>query len=355
MEAAVPSTPQELEARAAERLTPAALEYFGRGSGDGITIAANREAWRRLRLRPRVLRDVSKVDPSCSVLGTTISAPVLVAPMAMQKFACEDGELATARGAAAAGAGMIASMVATYSLEDIADSAPGGLRWAQMYLLRDRGRTRALAERARDAGYSAIVASVDGGSVPHGHGGVGERLVVPPSFRFPNFAPPEAPDDPDVLRLVNDFDPTVTFDDLALFREWSGLPVVVKGVLRGDDALGCVDAGVAGVAVSNHGGRIVDGTVATADALREVVDAVADRVEVYVDGGIRTGADVVKAIASGANGVLLGRPVLWALTLAAADGVQHLLEELRSEIVRVMAFCGARTLDELTPDLIAFG
>ena len=355
MDALLPSTPEELERGAAARLDSVALEYFARGSGDGVTLAANRAAWLSMRLRPHVLRDVAHVDTSTEILGNRVQSPILVAPMAMQKFACDEGELATARGAAAAGAVMIASMVATYSIEEIADAAPDAQRWAQMYMLRDRGRTRALAERARDAGYRAIVASVDGGSVPHGHGGVGERLVVPSSFRFPNFAPPDAPDDPDVLRLVNDFDASVTFDDLALFGEWSGLPVVVKGVLRGDDAVGCADAGVAGVAVSNHGGRIVDGTMAAADALREVVDAVAGRTEVFVDGGIRTGADVVKALAVGARGVLVGRPVLWALTLAGADGVQQLLEGFRSEVVRVMAFCGATTLDELTPDLVAFG
>jgi 4-hydroxymandelate oxidase len=194
---------------------------------------------------------------------------------------------------------------------------------------------------------------VDGGSVPHGHGGVGSRLVVPPSFRFPNFAPPDAPDDPDLLRLVNDFDPAVTIEDLAKFGEWSGLPVVVKGILRGDDAARCVDTGVAGVAVSNHGGRIVDGTIATADALPDVVDAVAGRAEVYVDGGIRGGGDVVKALALGANAVLLGRPVLWALTVGGAEGVTALLEDLRAEIVRVMAFCGATNVSELTPDLLA--
>jgi len=350
---AIPTDLVELERVAASRLEPAALDYFARGSGDGVTIAANIDAWRALRLRPRVLRDVTSVDSSTTLLGTEVSAPFAVAPMAMQRFACDDGELATARGAANAGVLMIMSMAATRSLEDVAAAAPGAPRWAQMYMLRDRGRTRDLAARARDAGYSAIVASVDGGSVPHGHGGVGSRLVVPPHFRFPNFAPPDAPDDPDLLRLVNDFDPSITVDDLALFGEWSGLPVVVKGVLRGDDARVCVDAGVAAIAVSNHGGRIVDGTVATAPALSEVLDAVGDDAEVYVDGGIRAGADVVKAVALGAHAVLVGRPVLWALTVAADDGVAALLDALRAEVVRVMAFCGARRVSELTSDLIA--
>lgn len=348
----VPADLDELERLAAERLDPVALEYFARGSGDGLTLAANVEGWRRLRLRPRVLRDVTSVDPATTVLGTAVTSPVLVAPTAMQRFACDDGERATARGAAATGTVMVVSMAATCSLEDVAASAPDGARWAQMYMLRDRGRTEALAARAGAAGYRAIVASVDGASVPHGHGGVGTRLVVPPSFRFPNLAPPDAPHDPDLLAMVNDFDPAVTFDDLARFGEWSGLPVVVKGVLRGDDAARCVDAGAAAVCVSNHGGRIVDGCVATADALSEVVEAVGNRAEVYVDGGIRRGADVLVALALGARAVMVGRPVLWGLTVGGADGVAGVLEHLRADLVRVMAFCGAAAVADLTPDLV---
>jgi 4-hydroxymandelate oxidase len=345
----------ELEALAAQRLDPVALEYFARGSGDGRTLAENIAAWARLSLVPRVLRDVTTVNVATTVLGTPVTSPILVAPTAMQRFACDDGELATARGAAAAGTVMVVSMAATYSLEDVAAAAPDSPRWAQMYLLRDRGRTRALAERARDAGYAAIVASVDGGSVPHGHGGVGTRLVVPPSFRFPNLATPDAPHDPDLLRMVNDFDPSITFDDLGLFHEWSGLPMVVKGVMRGDDAAACVDAGATAVIVSNHGGRIVDGCIATADVLAEVVDAVAGRAEVYVDGGIRTGADVVRALCLGARAVLVGRPVLWGLVVDGADGVQAVLDDLRAELVRVAAFCGATNLTELTRDLVRTG
>jgi len=345
----------ELEALAAQRLDPVALEYFARGSGDGRTLAENIAAWPRISIVPRVLRDVTTVDVATTVLGTPVTSPILVAPMAMQRFACDDGELATARGASAAGTVMVVSMAATYSVEDVAAAAPDAPRWAQMYLLRDHGRTRALAERARDAGYAAIVASVDGGSVPHGHGGVGTRLVVPPSFRFPNLAPPDAPHDPNLLRMVNDFDPSITFDDLGLFHEWSGLPVVVKGVMRGGDAAACVDAGASAVIVSNHGGRIVDGCIATADVLAEVVGAVAGRAEVYVDGGIRTGADVVRALCLGARAVLVGRPVLWGLVVGGAAGVQAVLDDLRAELVRVAAFCSATNLAELTRDLVRTG
>lgn len=349
----IPDDVAELERLAAERLDPMALEYFARGSGDGITLAANVDAWRRLGLRPRVLRDLTTVDPSTTVLGAAVTAPVLVAPMAMQRFACDDGELATARGAATAGTVMVVSMAATCSLEAVAAAAPGAPRWAQMYMLRDRGRTKDLAARAGAASYEAIVASVDGASVPHGHGSVGARLVVPPSFRFPNLASPDAPDDPNLLAMVNDFDPSVTFDDLARFGEWSGLPVVVKGVMRGDDAARCVDAGAVGVCVSNHGGRIVDGCVATAAVLPDVVDAVGGRAEVYVDGGIRRGADVLGALALGARAVMVGRPVLWGLAVDGEAGVTGVLENVRAEFARVMAFCGAANVGEITPDLVA--
>jgi 4-hydroxymandelate oxidase len=350
----VPADPAALEQLAAARLDPAALDYFARGSGDGVTLAANVAAWRRVRLLPHVLRDVTTVDPSTTVLGACVAAPVLVAPTAMQRFACDEGELATARGAAAAETLMVVSMAATRSVEEVALAAPASPRWAQMYMLRDRGRTKELAARVRDAGYRAIVASVDGGSVPHGQGGVGERLAVPASFRFPNFAPRDNPDDPDILRLVNDFDPSVTFDDLSLFGEWSdGLPVAVKGVLRPDDARRCVDAGADAIIVSNHGGRIVDGCAATADVLSAVVDAVHGGAEIYVDGGIRTGGDVVKALALGARAVLVGRPVLWGLAIGGADGVAAVLDVLRLETVRVMAFCGATCVDEVTSELVA--
>lgn len=349
----LPAEIDEIERLAAARLDPMALEYFSRGSGDGVTVAANVNAWHRLGLRPRVLRDMTTVDTATTVLGTRLSSPVLVAPTAMQRFACDDGELATARGAAAAGTLMVVSMAATRSLEEVAAAAPGAPRWAQMYLLRDRSRTQALAERAGAAGYAAVVASVDGASVTHGHGGVAARLVVPPSFRFPNLAPPGMPDDPNLLAMVNDFDPSITFDDLGQFGEWSGLPVVVKGVMRGDDAARCVDAGVAAVYVSNHGGRIVDGCLATADVLREVVDAVGGRAEVFVDGGIRRGSDVVIALALGARAVLVGRPVLWGLAVEGDAGVTGVLEGLRAEVARVMAFCGASKVDELAPDLVA--
>ncbi len=342
-----------LEELATARLDPAVADYVNRGSGPGLTKAANLAAWQRWRLRPHVLRDVSKVDSSTTVLGTEVPAPVLVAPTAKQGLVTSEGELATARAAARVGAVMVVSMVAVRSVEDVAAAAPGAPRWAQLYLLRDRGRTRALAERAAAAGYQAIVASVDGAAVPHGdHRGA---TPSPPGLQFPNLAPLGRPDEADLLATMSDFDPSATPADLAQLREWSGLPVVVKGVLRGDDARAIVDAGAAAVTVSNHGGRIVDGCVATGDVVAEVAAAVDGAAEVYVDGGIRGGADVLKALALGARAVMVGRPVVWGLAIDGEAGVADVLEQLGRDLRRVMAFCGIAGVDEVTADLLAPG
>jgi 4-hydroxymandelate oxidase len=293
------------------------------------------------------------MDLSTTVLGTSIPTPIIVAPTAMHRFFTDDGELATARAAVGAGTVYVVSMAATTSVEDVASAAPGGRHWAQMYMLRDRGRTRALAERARAAGYRAVVASVDGAAVGRGVASASAgRLTPPPWMRYPNLAPGHDADSSDIMRMVSDFDPALTFDDLALFREWSGLPVVVKGLLRGDDAARAVDAGVSAIAVSNHGGRVLDGIAATADVLPDVVGAVEGRAEVYVDGGIRRGTDVVKALALGARAVMIGRPVLWGLAVDGAAGAAAVLDLLAKELEAAMAFCGARDVTELTRDLV---
>lgn len=338
-----------LEAHATAALDAVVADYVNRGSGPGVTKQANLDAWSRLALRPHVLHDVAAVDTTRRVLDTTVTSPVLVAPTAMQRLVCDQGERATARAAARVGTIMVVSMVASCSLEDVAAAAPGAPRWAQMYLLRDRGRTRALAERARAAGYQAVVASVDGAAVPYGnHQGA---TPTRPDLRLPNLTAADG-EDAELLASMADFDASVTVDDLACFAEWSGLPVVVKGVLRGDDARACVDAGVRGVAVSNHGGRIVDGCLAAGDALPDVVDAVGGDADVYVDGGVRSGADVVKAVALGATAVLIGRPVVWGLAVGGEDGVVDVLETLTADVRRVLAFCGAPTLGAVTPDLV---
>ncbi len=341
------------EAAALAQADPAAWEYLARGSGAGVTAAQNLEAWSRWTLLPHVLRDVSTVDLTTTVLGTRVATPILIAPTAMHRFFSAEGELATARAAAEVATVYVVSMAATHSVEDVAGAAPEGARWAQMYMLRDRGRTRALAERAAAAGHGAIVASVDGAAVGRGIASASAGRLVPPDWmRYPNLASDDDADSSDIMHLVTDFDPSITFDDLALFGEWSGLPVVVKGLLRGDDAARAVDAGAAAIAVSNHGGRVLDGIAATADVLLDVVDAVAGRAEVYVDGGIRRGVDVVKALALGARAVMVGRPVLWGLCVDGAAGAGQVLTILGTEFEAALAFCGATSVDDLSRDLV---
>ncbi|MEI8002167.1 MAG: alpha-hydroxy acid oxidase [Actinomycetes bacterium] len=346
-----PPTAADLE-RAAERaMGRAAWDYIAHGAGDEVTMRANVDAWSRWALRPRVLRDMTRVETTTTVLGIPVSAPVLVAPTAMHRFVCAEGEPATARAAARAGVVYVTSMAATTSIEDIAAAAPGAPRFAQMYLLRDRGRTRALAERAGAAGYRAVVASVDGAAVPRRSRLAGGALVPPADFRFPNLAAPDD-DSSDLMGMVSDFDPAVTFDDLARFGEWSGLPVVVKGVMRPDDAVRCVEAGAAAVAVSNHGGRTLDGVAATASVLPEVAAAVAGRAEVYVDGGVRSGVDVLRALCLGADAVMIGRPVLWGLAVDGEIGALALLDRFREELGRAMALCGSATVATCDRDLL---
>jgi 4-hydroxymandelate oxidase len=315
-------------------------------------MAANAEAWVRIRLRPHVLRDVSRVRTATTVLGAEASLPVLVAPLAYQRLAHPDGEAATAAGTAAAGTVMVVSTMATVSLEDVAAAAPDAVRWFQLYVHRDRQYTAELVTRAAGAGYQALVLTVDTPVLGHRPQEAG--------FRQPPLANRARPGQPVPVPegmgteayATTHFDPTLTLRVLDWLAERSSLPIVVKGVLRGDDAAACVDAGAAAVVVSNHGGRQLDTALAGAEALPEVVAAVGGRAEVYVDGGVRRGTDVVKALALGARAVMVGRPVLWGLATGGAGGVRAVLDRLRAELVRAMALCGAPTVADLTADLV---
>jgi 4-hydroxymandelate oxidase len=361
-----------LEAAARERLERGVYDYVAGGADDERSVADAEAAWSRLRLRPRVLRDVSEVSMATTVLGSRLPVPLLVAPMAYLRMAHPDGEAASAAGAAAAGAGYVLSTQATMTVEEVAETVPDSLRWFQVYVVRDRGWTADLVARAAAAGYRALVLTVD---VPV----LGNRLRdLRNDFRLPTgLKPANAPPidrgttpaaaprtppagavrqrelDADPLAQAGQFDPGLTPEVIGWLAERSGLPVLVKGVLRGDDALACLEAGAAGVVVSNHGGRQLDTVVATADALAEVVAAAGGRGEVYVDGGIRRGTDVVKALALGARAVLVGRPVLWGLAVGGAAGVERVLSGLAGELRLAMALCGAPDLDRLTPDLVA--
>jgi len=336
-----------LEQRARAVLPARAYDFFAAGAGLESTMAANISAWADIELRPRILRDVGAVDVSVDVLGARLAAPVMVAPTATHRLAHPDGELATARAVADAGSLFAISTRASATLADIAAAAPGAHRWFQVYVMRDRGWTADLVARARETGCSALVLTAD---TPV----VGSKLR--PSLAALEF--------PDGMWMVNrpreghrgggdDQDPSIGFDAIPWLREVSGgLPVVVKGVLRGDDAHACIEAGAAAVVVSNHGGRQLDGAIATARALPEVVEAVAGRGEVYVDGGIRRGVDVLRALALGARAVMIGRPVLWGLACGGAAGVGAVLGSLEEQLREAAALAGAATVAEITPDLV---
>jgi 4-hydroxymandelate oxidase len=341
-----------LERRARERLDRSAYDYFAGGADDELTLADNPAAWARLRLRPHVLRDVGEVSTATTVLGAPVSLPVLVGPVAYQRLAHPDGELATASGAAAAGTLLVVSTQATASLEEIAAVAPDAPRWFQLYVYRDRRIAAGLVRRAAASGYRAVVLTVDVPVPGNRERDRRNRFRLPPGMGLANLTVPE--ERVDVVGVARHFDPTVTPEVIGWLAGESGLPVVVKGVLRGDDAAACLDAGAAAIVVSNHGGRQLDGAVATAEALAEVVEAVAgSAVEVYVDGGIRRGVDVVKALALGARAVLIARPVVWGLVDGGATGVEEVLAGYREELERALALCGTPTLAEVTPDLLA--
>jgi 4-hydroxymandelate oxidase len=355
-----------LEQLAAGRLDAMAWDYFRGGADEETTVADNVDAWRRLRLRPHVLRDVSTVSVATTVLGEPVRSPVLVAPTAYHELADPGGESATARAAAACGTVMVLSTFATQTLETVAAAAPDAARWFQLYVHKDRGWTRELVERAVAAGYRALVLTVDVPVLGFRRRDERNGFALPPHVvlaHAPEVSPRHSDGSPPAGSALaaharSQIDPGVTFDDIGWLREVSGLPVVAKGVLRGDDAAACVAAGAAAVSVSNHGGRQLDGAVATADALPEVVDAVAAAgggAEVYVDGGIRTGADVVRALALGACAVMLGRPVLYGLAVGGEAGVRDVLDTLTEELVRSMALCGASELAHLDRDLLAAG
>jgi 4-hydroxymandelate oxidase len=345
----------DLPDRAQHVMDPAAFDYYVGGAGEEITASENGKAWSDIRLRPHVLRDVSAVSTATTLLGTDLVAPILVPPMGYLRLADDRGEVAMAKGAAAAGAVLCVSTMATISMEEVAAAKPRFPRWFQIYVHTDRDLTRRLVERARDAGYEALVFTVDLPVLPKRKRDVRNQFDLPAGMELANLGVGQHDGTGSALEAYADssLDPALIPEDIGWLHEISGLPVVVKGVLRGDDADIAVDAGASGVIVSNHGGRQLDTVVPTAVALPDVVSAVGARVPVLVDGGIRSGTDIVKALALGAAAVLVGRPLLWALAVDGAEGVTRLLDQLVEELARSMALCGTATIAELDSDLIA--
>jgi 4-hydroxymandelate oxidase len=341
-----------LERQAELVMRPESWVFCDTGADDEITAKENVMAWRRLRLRPRMLRDIVEVDTGVTLLGARVDTPIMVAPTGRHHLFHPDGERETARGTAAAGALFVMSTSGQTTVEDVAAEANGVPQWFQLYMRPDRDATGALLDRCVKAGFRALVLTVDQpvpGWSPRAHR---TPVIARPDVRSVNMVgQPIARTAYDPERKGVVMFP-LNFGDLEWLVRRAGMPVVVKGVLRGDDARRCVECGVKGVMVSNHGGRHLDTTVTTAEVLAEVAEAVGGSAEVYVDGGIRRGTDIVKALALGARAVLVGRPPLWGLAVDGAAGVQTVLEHLHDEMVRAMRLCGAARLAALTPDLV---
>ena len=338
------------EDAARSRLSAEVFDYYDAGSGTETTRAETVRAWADHRWLPRALRDVSTVSLSTRLLGAELPSPVLVAPMALQGLAHAEGEVATARATAQRGHLMTLSTRASSVFEDVAATA-GGPWWFQVYVTRDRQVTEQLVVRAAQAGATALVLTGDTPYVGRKPRVAGVRIPLPADQYQVNLGRHLSPGSDPVAGLEQD--PATTDAMIGQLTAWSGLPVLVKGVLRPDDAARFLDAGAAGVVVSNHGGRQLDRSVPSAHALAAVVDAVAGRGVVVADSGLRTGLDVMTALALGADAAMVGRPVLWALAAGGSEGVGELLDALDDDLRHVMALAGASSLGELGRDLLA--
>ncbi|WP_207958047.1 alpha-hydroxy acid oxidase [Streptomyces sp. YIM 98790] len=342
---------RDFETAAREKLDPVHADFIAGGARDEITVRENEAAFARLRLLPRVLRDTSRRALGVTLLGDRSAMPVLLSPTAFHKLAAPEGERATARAAAATGVIMIVSMASTVSVGDIAAAAPAAPRWFQLYLQPDPEITDALVRRAADAGCSALVVTVDSPVL-----GAGERNRrngfhdLPPGMRCENLAGLRDGEPGHVRQIV--MSPELTWEHIDRLRATTSLPVLLKGVLHPDDAREAVRRGVDGLLLSNHGGRQLDTVPATIDLLPGIAAAVAGRIPVVLDGGVRRGTDVVKALALGATAVGIGRPVMWALAEGGEKGVRRMLELLREEIDDALALCGATGPAALPPGLV---
>lgn len=349
----------DFERAAAESLSPMAHAYYAGGAAEEITLRRNVEAFRQLRLLPRVLIDVSTMKLGVTVLGVPLSMPLLIAPTAFHRLAHPDGEMATARAAKASGIGMVASTIATCTLEEIASCGPEP-RWFQIYVYRDRAVSAELVARAEAAGYSALVFTVDAPRFGRRYADMRQCFTLPEGLSLPNFAKAGLADmgascGGSALNayVAGLFDASLTWKDLEWLRGITQLPILVKGILRPDDALLSLDHGANGVIVSNHGGRQLDTAPASIDALPAIADALQGRCELLMDGGVRRGTDILKAIALGAKAVLVGRPILWGLAAGGETGVSKVLSLLREEFELALILAGCPEASAVDPSVVA--
>jgi lactate 2-monooxygenase len=361
-----PVAPDEWERKAEAALAPGPFGYIAGGAGSESTVRANRDAFERYRLRPRMLAGNAQRDLSVEVLGTRSPVPFLLAPIGVLSIAHPDGELAAARAAAALGVPFILSTAASHSIEEVAEAGGVAPRWFQLYWVRDQEITGSLVDRAATAGYSAIVVTLDtltlgwrprdlrNAYLPFITGEGCAQFFSDPVFRSRLAKPPDEDVIGAAVAMLSTFPNLgLTWADLAWLRDRTRLPLLVKGVLTAEDARRALEAGVGGIVVSNHGGRQVDGAVASLDALVEVRAAVGGEATVLMDGGIRGGADVLKAIALGADAVLVGRPYAYGLAVGGQEGAETVLRHLAADVDLTMALVGARTAGDLDGTWIA--
>jgi len=348
----------ELAQLARARVPKQAWDYYASGADDERCLARNTLAFEKLSLHYRVLVDVAQRDLATTVLGQPIAMPIAVAPTAFHRLAHRDGELASVRGAGDAGTLFILSTLSNTAVEQVVAAASGPV-WFQLYVYRDRAATEALVRRVEAAGCQALVLTVDAPLLGRRERDVKNRFALPPHLAIENLHAhgyarlPPAHGDSGLAAYVADLlDPSLTWDAIAWLRSITKLPLLVKGIVRPDDAVRAIERGAHGVVVSNHGGRQLDASPATIDVLPRIADAIAGRGEILVDGGVRRGTDVVKALALGARCVLVGRPVLWGLAAGGRAGVAAALATLRRELDLAFALCGCRDVASVTRDLV---
>ena len=352
----MPISVAEYQKAAEEKLSRQAYDYYVGGAGDELTLEWNERAYDRVELRYRVLRDVSRRDLTTTVLGSEIAFPLVIAPTAFHGLAHPEGEVATARAAGTAGTIMTASTMSNRSIEEITAASSGDV-WFQLYVYRDRGVSTALIQRAVDAGCTALVLTVDVPGLGVRERDVRNHFALPEGLGLGNFDASLGLAEP--LRgsalaeyVASMFDDSLDWAILEWLRSFCDLPILVKGVVHPEDARLAVEHGVAGIVVSNHGGRQLDTAPATLSVLPEIAEVVDGRVELFVDGGVRRGTDAIKALALGASAVAVGRPPLWGLAVDGQAGVEAVLALLRAEIDAAMAMCGATSIDEIDRDVL---
>ncbi|KFP55210.1 Hydroxyacid oxidase 2 [Cathartes aura] len=338
----------DFEAYAKKYLPKIAWDFFAAGADDCSTRDENILAYKRIRFRPRMLRDVSMMDIRTKLLGTEISFPVGIAPTGFHQLAWPDGEKSTARVAKAMNTCYIVSTYSTCTLEEISAAAPGGLRWFQLYIHRNRAVSQQLVQRAEALGFQGLVLTADLPYTGKRRDDVRNGFRLPPHMKLKNL------EGAFEVCKMSPLDPSVTWNDIYWLRSLTHLPIIIKGILTKEDAELAVRHGVQGIIVSNHGGRQLDGGPATIDALVEVAEAVQGRVEVYLDGGIRKGSDVLKALALGAKCVFIGRPALWGLAYKGEEGLQDVLRILQDEFRLSMALAGCASVSEIGRHLVQF-